>query len=242
MILFNLWAVPVGIAIWLILLGIEHFFPSLVAGSRFGWTLGIVVTAVGGICEVAGIKARLFLLPLWITGVAIIAYHLGWPGTLSFLAILVVGGIFLFVKARKKEIADWNKAQLELLKAPVAPVDGTERHFWGWVKDTLFLPIWMKFTPELCQHNLTVLDALKNAKASFSKAEIQRIEALETFLKAARTAAKPMGSEVKLQEPVCDFVNKKFRRADPKKPFVVQGPPALLPPPEKKSDKITLRI
>ena len=224
MIIFNLWAIPVGIVIWLILLGLERFSPSLVAGTHFGWALGIVATGVGGLLEFVGVSGRLFFIPIWAIGLGIICFHFGWIGTGIFAVVLVAGAVWLFKKAAKKEIADWDKVQLEFIKSPAAPVDGSEAQFWNWIKTMLFLPCWMKFTPELCDHNLKVLEALKGAKTSFSAAEIKQIEVLETFLKAAKTAAKPVGSEVKIQDPVNYLVRKKARRADAKKPFRTEPP------------------
>jgi hypothetical protein len=49
-----------------------------------GWTTGIVSTIVGAICEVVGIKARVFLLPIWMIGLGIICFNLGWPGACSW--------------------------------------------------------------------------------------------------------------------------------------------------------------
>lgn len=219
MIIFNLWAIPVGVAIWLVLQGLEHFFPSLVTGSHFGWTLGVVAAVVGGACELVGVRGRLLFIPIWLLGIGIICFQVGWLSTLLFVAAVGIAIVLFFRKAAKKEEAEWNKVQLELIKAPAAPVDGTEAQFWNWIKTMLFLPFWMKLTPELCEHNLKVLQALKNAKASFSVVEFQKIEALEAFLAVCKTAIKPMPSEVKLQQPVNDLVRKKARRADLKKPF-----------------------
>src|SRR5947209_2334539 len=125
MIIFNLWAIPVGIVIWLVLLAIERLFPALVTGTHFGWTLGIVATAVGGILELVGISGRLFFIPIWAVGLGTICFHFGWIGTCIFAAVMITGLVLLFRKAAKKERTDWDKVQLDFIKAPAAPIDGT---------------------------------------------------------------------------------------------------------------------
>jgi hypothetical protein len=227
MIVFNLWTIPVGIAIYLVLEGLEHFFPALTTGTHFGWTFGIVAAVVGGIFELVGVRGRIFFVPIWLLGVATLCFQLGWPGTLSLAIGVGAGAVVLFRKGVKKERADWDKVQLALIKAPAAPIDGTEAQFWTWVKAMLFLPIWMKLTPDVCDHNLTVIAALKNTKPSFSAREFQTIEVLEEFLKDSKATAKPVDCQMKLQQSVNDLVRKKARRADAKKPFRRELPPPL---------------
>jgi len=227
MIVFNLWAIPVGVVIYLVLQGIEHFYPSLTTGVHFDWTLGVVVTVVGGITELVGAKGRVFFVPIWMVGAGIICFHMGWIGSAVFLLLVILGEIVLFRNGKKKEETDWDKVQLALIKAPAAPIDGTEAQFWAWVKSMLFLPIWMNFTPEVCDHNLRVVEALKDTKGSFSNAEFQTVEALEKFLKDAKAAPKPVGSDMKLQALANDLVRKKVRRADKKKKFRVELPPPI---------------
>src|SRR5437899_229255 len=193
MIIFNLWAIPVGLMIYGIMLAIDYFYPSLTTTtSQFLWTLGVVTAGIGSICEVLGLKGRVFFVPIWMAGLATICFLLGWRGTLGFAVAFMIGVIALFWKAAKKEKADWDRVQLELIKAPAAPVDGTEAQFWNWVKGMLFLPIWMKLTPEVCEHNLKVISLLKGAKPSLSKAELEKIELLENFLQTPKITGKPM--------------------------------------------------
>jgi hypothetical protein len=227
MIVFNLWTIPVGIAIYLVFEGLGHFFPALTNGSHVGWTLGVVAAVLGGIFELVGVRGRVFFVPIWLLGVATICFHLGWPGTLVLAFAVAAGAAMLFRKGVKKEHADWDKVQLALIKAPAAPIDGTEAQFWTWVKSMLFLPIWMKLTPDVCDHNLRVIAGLKNAKASFSAPQFQTIEALEKFLKDSRATARPVDCQMKLQQSVNDLVRKRARRADAKKPFRMDLPPPL---------------
>src|SRR3954462_7550013 len=166
MIIFNLWAIPVCLVIWLVLLGIEHWVPALATNAHFAFTLGVVAAVMGGACELIGISGRLFLVPIWMLGIGIMCFQIGWIGTLFFAVAVVAGAVVLFRKATRKERADWDKVQLELIKSPAAPIDGTEAQFWSWIKTMLFLPLWMKLTPEVCEHNLKILQAMKGAKPS----------------------------------------------------------------------------
>ncbi len=98
-------------------------------------------------------RDRFFFMPIWVFGLAIICYHLGWPGRIVFVALLVGGIIWLFLAAKKQEVVDWRKAQEEFVKSAAPPANADEIKFWEWVKATLFLPTWMDFTPEVCQHD-----------------------------------------------------------------------------------------
>jgi len=229
MIIFNLWAIPVAIVIYLLLLGLEHFFPALMTSPRTGWTIGIVATSVGAVSECVGLRGRVFFLPIWTIGLGIICYQLGWPGTVAFIAIAVGGLVWVFISAKKKEVSDWQQAQQEIAKAPAPPAVSTERQFWEWVKSTLFLPVWMDFTLDLCEHNLRVLHTIKKARPQLSPDENGKIEALERFLMTAKAASKPPGSEVKVQTAVCELVEKKLKKARPNAPLQSASAPPPIP-------------
>jgi len=227
MIIFNLWAIPVGILIYLILQGVEHVSPALMAEPRSGWTIGIVSTLVGAVCDLVGIKGRVFLLPIWMIGLGIISYRLGWPGTLVFVALLVFGAIRLFKGAKKKEAADWQKLQAEAVNAGARPAPADEGRFWEWVKATLFLPTWLDFTPELCQHNLKVLRTIHESGVWLAPDEQAKLQALEKFLTTAQTASKPPGSEMSIQSPVDALVDKRRRKAEASARRQLSAPPPL---------------
>jgi len=178
-----------------------------------GWTTGIVSTIVGVICDVVGIKARVFLLPIWMIGLGIICFNLGWPGTIGFVALLIVAGIRFFKGAKKKELADWQKVQEEAVKNNPPSGTADENQFWTWVEKTLFLPTWLEFTPDLCQHNLKVLLTIKQSGVSLDAGENAKLNALGQFMARAQTAAKPPSSEVKIQNLVQDLINNRLRKA-----------------------------
>lgn len=212
-IIFNLWAIPVILIIGLIVSGLTHFWPGVMSDTILGWTNGVVTTVVGAICSVAGIKARVFLLPIWMIGLGIICFNLGWPGTVGFGALLIVGGIRFFKGAKKEELADWQKVQEEAAKNGPPSATADENEFWTWVEKTLFLPTWLDLTPELCQHNLKVLLAIKQSGVSLDAKENAKLNGLGQLLAQAQTAAKPPPSEVKTQNLVQDLVNNRLRKA-----------------------------
>lgn len=89
----------------------------------------------------------------------------------------------------------------------------SEREFWEWVKARLCVPVWMKFTPQLCDHNLGVLQTIKTSGPPLTVDEFAKIAELESFLKRARGAAQPVGSEVNLQTAVEALIDKRLRAA-----------------------------
>ena len=212
-IIFNLWAIPAALAIYLIVLGVERVAPALMTDPRSGWTIGVVVTLVGAVCERVGIKARVFLMPVWMIGLGIIAYHLGWPGTVAFTALLVAGGIWLFRGAKEKERIAWQKLQEETVKAGAPPASEEEVQFWEWVKQMLFLPIWLNFTADLCQHNLKVLRAIQEAAPSLGPDEKVKLEALQNFLTAAQSASKPPDSDMNIQNSIGALIDTRLSKA-----------------------------
>ena len=228
MVIFNLWAIPVGIVILLIVYGLEYFFPQIATEARRTWTAGIAAVVVGGISDLVGLKARLFFLPVWLIGIAIICFQIGWPGTILLVVIAIAGVTWMFRAGKKKEVKDWETAQQELLKSTSPPKGGTsEREFWEWVKARLCLPVWMKFTPKLCDHNLCVLQAIKTSGPPLTADEAAKITELENFLKRAQGAAQPVGSEVNLQTVVEALIDKRLRTAKSDAPLQ----PASIPPP-----------
>jgi hypothetical protein len=214
LIIFNLWAIPVGIVIYLVLVGLEHVAPGLMAEGRSGWTIGVVTTLVGAVCNLVGLKGRVFLLPIWMIGLGIICYHLGWPGTIAFIVLLVGGGIWFFKGAKKREAADWQKVLETAIQAGTPPAGADEIQFWEWVKATLFLPTWLDCTPELCQHNLKVIREIQQAGRSLAPDEQAKLQALQQFLTAAQNASKPPGSEMNIQTPVSELVAARLRSAN----------------------------
>jgi hypothetical protein len=214
MIIFNLWAIPVVLVIYLIITGLHRFFPSLMAEPHGSWAAGIVIVLVSGICDLIGVKGRLFLLPIWVLGLGFLCYLMGWQGSVGFVIFLIVAAIWFFKSAKKKEIVDWQKAQEEALRTSVSPVNQNEVQFWTWVKATLFLPCWMKYTPDLSQHNMRVIQAIQKSTVSLSQEEATRFAAFGQFLTQAQSASKPPETDVKVRDAIEALVKRKLRQAE----------------------------
>jgi hypothetical protein len=146
-------------------------------------------------------------------GLGIICYHLGSAGTVAFIVLLGVGAFWLFKGAKKKEAIDWQKAQEAALNAGEPPSSADAVQFWEWVKTMLFLPIWLDFTPEMCQYNLKVLRTIAQAGLALTPEEAAALQSLWTFLTTAQAAPKPVGSQMNIQNPVGTLVDKRLSRA-----------------------------
>jgi len=212
-IVFNLWAIPVVFVIYIVIKGIEHFVPATMTENHSGWTIGIVAAVIGGMAEAIGVSGRLFFIPIWMLGIGVMCYQLGWMGTAGFVVFLIGGAVWMFKSMKKKEETAWAQAQEQLIKSQ-NPADAlTEKDFWAWVKAALFLPVWMDFSPELCDHNLRVLEIIRKSKPILKPDEDKEISALEHFLRWARGLPKPPASNVKVQTPVEILVKNKLRKA-----------------------------
>ena len=224
MVIFNLWAVPVVIVILVILHFAERFFPQLAGQPIISWTTGITAIVVGGISDLLGLKARLFFLPIWLLGVAIVCLQIGWPGTVLLIVVAIAGIAWIFRSGKKKEVEDWEKAQQELMRSTSPPAGASEVEFWVWVKARLYLPIWMKFTPQLCEHNLCVLQVIKTSESPLTEEENAKISTLDNFLMRGKVASKPLEIEPELQKAVTDVIDKRVRKA-------IADPRPAVPPP-----------
>lgn len=213
MVIFNLWAVPAVIVILVVMHFAQRFFPQLANQSILSWPTGITAIVVGGIFDLVGLKARLFFLPVWLIGIGIICLQMGWSGTVLLIVIAAAGIAWIFRSGRKKEREDWEKAQQELVRSTSPPAGATEREFWEWVKARLYLPIWMKFTPQLCDHNLCVLRVIKASGPPLTEEERVKLSTLDDFLMRGKGASKPLGIEPELQKAVTDVVDKRLRKA-----------------------------
>jgi hypothetical protein len=100
MIVFNLWAIPVGLLIGLAFVGLEKLAPGTFGGAHENLTVAGLAVVIGGLGEVFGLKARLFFLPVWLLGAGVGAYQayalFGGVG-LAVGSAVVVGLLVLFV-------------------------------------------------------------------------------------------------------------------------------------------------
>lgn len=100
MIVFNLWAIPVGLLIGLAWVGLEKLAPGTFGGAHENLTISGLAIVIGGLGEVVGLKARLFFMPVWLLGSfvgAYQAYSLFGGAGLAVGAGVVLGLIGLFI-------------------------------------------------------------------------------------------------------------------------------------------------
>jgi hypothetical protein len=217
-IVFNLWAVPIVFIIYLVTEGIAHFFPSTMADNHSGWTIGIVAAVVDGAAQAIGVSGRIFLIPIWVWGVGMVCYQLGWMGTVGFVLFVIAGIVWMSKSGKKKEEAEWVQAQEQLAKSQNPADAATETDFWTWVKATLVLPTWMDLSPQMCEHNLRVLEIIRKARPALQPDEQKELSVYERFLIIARALPKPP-NPMKVQSPVDTLVNNKLRKASKTEPL-----------------------
>jgi len=224
MIIFNLWAIPVALVIFVLIAGLNHFFPTLTSDSYFPYTLGAAMAVVGGIAELFGVKARVFFLPIWLIGVGAICYKLGPIGWVFLGLIAIAGGIFLVRWTKKKTAEEWGKAEEELVKSPTPPMI-KEREFWSWVETTLHFPLGSP-TAEQCAHDLRVLQSVKKARPRLTSAEAAGFVALEMFFEKNKNEAKCPSIDHKVQQAISNVITEKIKKAKTETPFQALPNPA----------------
>ncbi|MEZ4979825.1 MAG: hypothetical protein R2772_11090, partial [Chitinophagales bacterium] len=70
MIIFNFYAIAVGLIIAIIVGPIYWLMPDDFANGAVGQIILLAIGSfVAGLCELGGLKGRLFFLPMWILGV-----------------------------------------------------------------------------------------------------------------------------------------------------------------------------
>jgi cbb3-type cytochrome oxidase subunit 3 len=229
-ILFNLWAIPVVFVIYLITKGLVHFFPASMSENHSGWTIGIAAAVVAGTAETIGVSGRIFFVPVWVWGIGIVCYQLGWMGTAGFVVLLIGGAVWMFKSGKKKEEIAWNQAQEQLAKSQSPADAASESDFWTWAKATLFLPFWMDLSPQICEHNLRVLEIIRKARLALDPEEQKEISTFEKLLIIARALPKAPPNVMKVQTAVEMLIKSKLRKASKTEPLQRAAPlPPLIP-------------
>jgi len=169
MIIFNIFAIAVGLIIALVLGPLFWLFPHFMS-SPWGTVLSFgIVTVIGFITDQVGLKGRLFFLPIWVLGLAGMGFTLhgqwGWAGPAAAVMLVVLGlGVLLGLGAQTDR-EEWAAAPGHLEAARDALSKGDTEETWAQLAKAYFVPAWGGETPERCRHNLAVLTAARQALA-----------------------------------------------------------------------------
>ncbi len=106
MIIFNLFAVPILLLVGAIGAGLIWLLPAVFGGPYEEITYSVLAIGIGGLFELIGLKGRLFFLPIWLIGGAVLSYQLwtlfgmlGLAAGVGLMGLLVVAFIATIVWA-----------------------------------------------------------------------------------------------------------------------------------------------
>ncbi|MCB9256074.1 MAG: hypothetical protein H6579_02980 [Chitinophagales bacterium] len=199
MIIFNFYAIAVGLIIAIIVGPIYWLMPDDFANGAVGQIILLAIGSfVAGLCELGGLKGRLFFLPMWILGVlGTLGYtfmEFSWKGIgiLAGVLVAIIGLIFLLVYLSEKK--DWKNAYANF--AELKKMKNTqEKAFWEQVEKAKFFPSMMNYDHRMCEHNFEVLAYLK-----FIGLEWEEIEALIPVFQDASVA----GNKIDINSELTD--------------------------------------
>lgn len=205
MIIFNFYAIAVGVIIAIIVGPIYWLMPDDFANSPLGIIiLASIGTLVAGLAEAGGLKGRLFFLPIWLLGIVgtigftFMEFRWLGIGILSGVLVLVVGLVILLAYLMEK--GEWRDAygnfqELKKMK------NTQDQAFWEQVQKSKFFPSMMKYTNLMCEHNLEVLAYLK-----FVGIEWEEIETLLPLFQNASVHS----SEIKIDSELTDAFDERL--------------------------------
>ncbi|MFT3712657.1 MAG: hypothetical protein QM817_33830 [Archangium sp.] len=128
MIVFNLWAIPVGLLIGLAWVGLEKLEPGTFGGARENLTISVLAVVIGGLGEVVGLKARLFFLPVWLLGAAVGTYQA--YSLFGGMGLAIGGGVVVALLAAFIAMIVWS-TRAELEKIPERLKEAREKFAAG---------------------------------------------------------------------------------------------------------------
>ncbi len=199
MIVFNLWAILVGLIAAAVYAGIGFVAPSLLEGAYGDLVLAGTVLTVGALTEVVGIKGRLFWLPIWLWGIVVMGFelygHWGWWG--PALAVVVAAALFgaLMMAGYRAEKREWAEAPQRLEQARACLHAGTFDAVWDHLEAAYFDAALLSLTAEMATHNRGVIAAVYQLLgAHASPTQIQLFGALDADY--ARVQAGEEGVEI----------------------------------------------
>ena len=167
MIIFNAAAILIGIVIGIIVGPLYWLFPNFME-STWGNVLSFgIATVVSIFGDLAGIKGRLFFLPIWLLGIIGMGVTLhskwGWWGPALAATVVVVALGLLLLVAAAGEKKTWAEAPGNLNSARDSLAKGVNDETWKFLGEAFFVPAFSSDTPERCRHNLEVLALARKA-------------------------------------------------------------------------------
>lgn len=212
--IFNLFAIiPVAITV-LICMGFHWLSPELIDGTYGNLIVGVTTTAVGSVCELLGIRGRIFFIPIWFIGIVMVGfqlYHLWGILGLIVSAILIVSCIvFIYKKAKQSELKNWKTAQDSIEKFSDVDSLTDTLSFWKDIREGLFFPIFKDYDTEVCSHNLAITDVILHVTGDqLSDEDLIVWNTYREFLNNNIENNTSEGIDSDLQNAVNDFVTAK---------------------------------
>lgn len=199
MIVFNAFAIVVGIIIGICLGPLYWAFPVFMDTTWGNVLAATIVTVVGVITDLVGLKGRLFWLPIWLFGLIGVGVNLhtmwGWygPALAGALVLALFAGLMAMGAVHEKK--EWAEAPANLNAARDTLARGVSEQTWELLAKAFFVPAWGDDTPERCRHNLEVLALARKAMPeTASTLELRVFEALGVAYRAGM-APSVEGSE-----------------------------------------------
>ncbi len=191
MIIFNT-AALVTLIISAIIVGPMYFF-DFMEGSTETWIFGVTGFVVGGIVEMSGLKPRLFFIPVWLVGMAILIFQFfdsfGWLGLGISLGSLVLLVLLLGIYGYRIERSEWANATETFESAKVALLEEDRILLWQKLFDTFFVPGIMNFKPEMAAHDEAVLAfVLEHLGEKLFEEGLEQAQALQKYLHSFQQA------------------------------------------------------
>lgn len=172
MIVFNLFAVPIVLLVGAIGAGLIWAMPGVFGGPYEEITYSVLAIGIGGLAELVGLRGRLFFLPIWLIGGAVLAWQL-WSlfgvvglvagvGLLGLLVVAFLGVLFVTLAAADEE------APKKLEEARALCAEGQ------WVKakpvlgDAFVMPLFGALSADRARHLLAVLALVEQHQAELA--------------------------------------------------------------------------
>jgi len=213
-VIYNLWALLVGAIIAFAGMMLYTVAPAAFNEAHAGWTIGVLITAIGGGAEFVGLRARLFFLPFWFIGTVVLGFaaysRFGIVAVLIPLVSAVVAIWWLIRSSNKRQAQNWTKAQASVPTLKDFAGDTTTVEFWKLVKDCLYLPLHREMTTEILTHDLQVAQAVL-AKARLTGNDLVAWDTFETYLKRNLAKPRPDSMDYVLAEHLSNLIDAQIK-------------------------------